>query len=129
MAKLRPRPAQTPLGHPLQRLDYHEVGQTVGRVGVVGPPHQVEGVALDLGGRHVLVEGHGLAVGVEAHGQQQTLVPRVEDPTERHGVAPLGLALPGFGHELEQLVRELGRYVVRRVEALRRVQPAFLIRL
>ena len=52
--------------------------------------------------RHVLVERLGGAVAVEADGEQQPGVGRVEHPPERHREAALGVALAGLGHERQQ---------------------------
>src|SRR5580692_4188664 len=49
---------QSPLGHPVDRLEDHEVGQAVRRVRVAGPSHEVKGVPVDVARGNVLVERH-----------------------------------------------------------------------
>ena len=105
-AKLRLSPSK-PAGR--QVLDggaQGEVEQPVGMVARVAA-HEVEGEAVDAGGRDELAHGRGRAVGGADHGEQQTGVAGVEDPAQHHGEAPLVLALAGQAHQVGQLARSV----------------------
>ena len=73
-------------------------------------PHEVERVALDAGGRDVLAQGHRRSVGGVGHGQEQPLVPGVEQASQRHREAALHLALTALGHEPPQPLSQLGAH-------------------
>ena len=82
-----------------------EVGEAV-RVLARAAAHQVERVAVDVGGRHELAEGGRHAVGVEADREEQALVAGSKRRDERHREAPLHLAARLSRHQPPELRRQ-----------------------
>ena len=114
MAKLT-EPAEVP---GLKALDGGTEGEIEQPIGVLPgiTSHQVEGVAIDAGGRYELAHGRGFAVGAPDHRHQQTGVTGIEHPSQHHGEPALVLSLSAESHEGGQLLGELGGYAGRIME-------------